>query len=101
MRKDLKTFGIDEGRWFHVAQDRREWRALCREGLVEITEHRQERIVNRMRAATAAAPSAHPTSPLVCPTCSRAFRRRQDIARHKCVTTRPRKRTWTGPTGAA
>ena len=101
VRKDLKTFGIDEGRWFHVAQDRREWRALCREGLVEITEHRQERIVNRMRAATAAAPSAHPTSPLVCPTCSRAFRRRQDIARHKCVTTRPRKRTWTGPTGAA
>ena len=27
-----------------------------------------------------------------CDTCQRSFRRRQDIARHKCVTTRPKSR---------
>ena len=28
--------------------------------------------------------------PFKCDTCQRAFRRRQDIARHRCVTTRPK-----------
>lgn len=102
VRKDLMMFGIDEGRRFHVAQDRRQWRSVCREGLAEITEERQERRrVDRACATTAATPSPHPALPLVCPTCSKAFWKRQDIARHKCVTTRLRKRTWTGLARAA
>ena len=28
--------------------------------------------------------------PFMCDTCQRAFRRRKDIARHRCVTTRPK-----------
>ncbi len=34
----------------------------------------------------------HPSAqPFTCHTCGRSFRRAQDISRHRCVTTRPRK----------
>ena len=92
VRKDLKQFGIDESSWFHKAQDRLYWRAVCKEGLTACTEERQR----KRRSAHGCGPHAAADAPtpaaplLVCLTCSRTFRRRQDIARHKCQTTRPR-----------
>ena len=89
MRKDLKQFGIDESSWFHKAQDRLYWRAVCKEGLTACTEERQR----KRRSAHGCGPHAAADAPtpaaplLVCLTCSRTFRRRQDIARHKCQTT--------------
>ena len=86
VRKDLKVFDRDEKRWFHEAQDRKCWRSACKVGLDKITEERQRRRVDEPHARGPLVPH---TSALVCATCSRVFRRRQDIARHKCVKTRP------------
>ena len=91
MRKDLKQFGIDESSWFHKAQDRLYWRAVCKDDLTTCTEERQR----KRRSAHGCGPHAAADDPtpaaplLVCLTYSRTFRRRQDIARHKCQTTRP------------
>ena len=91
VRKDLKHLGIEESSWYKEAQDRGHWRAMCKEGLATCTEERQR----KGRAYGHGPPSTTGTSEftapvLVCPTCSRTFSRRQDIARHKCQTTRPR-----------
>ena len=92
VRKDLKHFGIEESSWFHEAQDRGHWRAVCKKALTTCTEER----LGKGRAHSpgpsgATAGASAPAAPLlVCPTCSRSFRRRQDITRHKCQTTRPR-----------
>ncbi len=40
VRKDLKKFNIDEGRWYQLAQDRSGWRRSCRTGLEDVTEAR-------------------------------------------------------------
>ena len=40
VRKDLKRFRIEEGGWFHVAQDREMWRGICKEGAMASTEER-------------------------------------------------------------
>ena len=100
VRKDLKHFGIEESSWFHEAQDRSHWRALYKKGLTTCTEERQKK--GRTHSAPAAAIDSAPAAPrIVCNTCFRAFRRRQDIARHKCQTTRPRGGSHANPGNAA
>ena len=90
VRKDLKRFKIDEGKWYRDAKERDIWRAQCREGLDICTK---ERFEDRIRKEAASTIDRHDTSsntattPFVCDTCHRSFRR-QDIARHKCQMTR-------------
>ena len=82
MRKDLKQFGIEESSWSNKAQDRLYWSAVCKEGLTACTEERQRKRSAHGRGPHAAADVSTPAAPLlVCLTCSRTFRRRQDIAR--------------------
>ena len=70
--QDFKKCGIVEASWYKEAQDHASWYSLCTCGL--------DRHV-----------MAPPLSkPFLCATCHRSFRRTQDIARHKCTTTRPR-----------
>ena len=87
VRKDLKKFNIEEGSWFHTAQERGPWRARCKEGLDDCTRERLEKDRARQMAATAVASAGQagavsPTANFVCNECHRSFRRRQDIARH-------------------
>ena len=90
VRKDLKRFKIDEGRWYRDAKERGLWRAQCR-GLDICTK---ERLEDRIRKEAASTIDRHDTNStttttsFVCDICHRSFRRRQDIARHKCRTTR-------------
>ena len=93
VRKDMKKFNIDEGSWFAAAQDRGWWRGVCRRGFEACTKKRVE--MDRAKCLSRAAPPgmASQTAPSTlnnCATCQRSFKRRQDIARHKCVTTRPK-----------
>ena len=91
VRKDLKQFGIEESSWSHDAQDRLYWRAVCKEGRTACTEERQSKRSAHGHGPHAPSDTSTPVAPLlVCLICSRTFRRRQDIARHKCQTTRPR-----------
>ena len=46
VRKDLKRFKIDEGRWYRDTKERGLWRAQCREGLNICTK---ERVEDRIR----------------------------------------------------
>ncbi len=96
MRKDLRRFGIEEDSWYKTAQEGDLWRGKCKEGLAEVTrvrvredETRRKRneAINTGQLARAA------TLPFKCDTCQRTFRRRQDITRHKCSTTRSKGRT--------
>ena len=88
VRKDMQKFNIAESRWFSVAQDRDSWRWKCKEGLEACTSKRVQE--DRVRGVPSSAVGG--TLGYTCATCHRSFRRRQDIARHKCVTTRPRGR---------
>ena len=97
-RRDLRKFRIDENTWFKECQERAVWRRKCRVRLRETTKERlaedEVRKSVRRNAAAAAATgqqsAADTIRPLTCNTCQSSFRRRQDIARHRCVTTRPR-----------
>jgi len=63
------------------------------------TEERQSKERTQRHGPHATVGPAPPTALLlVCSTCSRSFRRKQDIARHKCQTTRPRSRAQVNPT---
>ena len=76
-------------------------RAACKEGLRACTEERQRKERGQRSGFPATVcPSALAASSLVCNTCSRAFRRKQDITRHKCQTMRPRKSTRPDPASA-
>ena len=96
-KKDLKQFGITESSWYHIAQDSSQWRSKCRDGLDSRTKTRIESDrTKRHRASIITMPGSSTVSNSVdfgftCPTCKRSFRRTQDIARHKCVTTQPRR----------
>ena len=97
VRKDLKKFDIEEGSWYRVAQERGSWRERCCAGLVDATEKRVQEDEVRKRKKPAERSSEVSTQPgeatglpFKCDTCQRTFRRRQDIARHRCVTTRPK-----------
>ena len=80
VRKDLKRFKIDEGRWYRDAKERGVWRVQCREGLDTCTKERLEK--DRIRKEAASTIDRHDTSsntttiPFVCDTCQRSFRRR-------------------------
>ena len=96
-RKDLKKFGIEEGSWYKAAQERGGWRKRCCAGLEDATEKRiqEDEMRKRRKAAELSSEvSSHPGEatalPFKCDTCQRAFRCRQDITRHRCVTTRPK-----------
>ena len=88
VRKDLKRFKIDEGRWYKDAKERGVWRAQCRKGLDTCIKERLEK--DRIRKKAASIIDRHDissnttTTPFVCDTCQRLFRRRQEIARRKC-----------------
>lgn len=71
VRRDLKSFSIEEKTWYALAQDRQGWVLRCTRG-----------------ALTAA---LHPRLTLLfCDTCKRHFRRPQDMARHRCDSVRSR-----------
>ena len=96
-RKDLKKFGIEEGSCYKVAQERGSWREGCRVVLEDATEKRMQEHEMRKRRKAAGLSSEVSSQleeatalPFKCDTCQRTFRRRQDFARHRCVTTRPK-----------
>ena len=94
VRKDMMKFKIEERSWFSLAQERSSWRGKCRAGLEEATRKRVEEdalkcTANAVRSAGGSG-SVAATKPFHCDTCLRSFRRPQYIARHRCVTTRPR-----------
>ena len=68
-----------------------DWRMPQREGCMEEDEQRRAR-----KAADHAGVGAT-AMPFKCDTCQRTFRRRQDISRHRCVTTRPKGQVVTRP----
>ena len=93
VRKDMMKFKIEKRSWFSLAQERSSWRGKCRAGLEEATRKRVEEdelkcTANAMRSAGGSG-SVAATKPFLCDTCLRSFRRQQDIARHRCMTTRP------------
>ncbi len=88
VRKDLKKFGVNERCWYCEAQERGSLRQQCREGLIDVTDRRMREYDDHRKMATMSVPTAQP---FTCHTCGRSFRRAQDISRHRCVTTRPRK----------
>ena len=99
VRKDLKKIDIDEGRWFKEAQERGSWRTKCSQGLekctrkrVEMDKAKQSTNVAALGITAATATGTGNCTNFHCDTCNRSFRRRQDLNRHKCVTTRPRGR---------
>ena len=108
VRRDLRKFRIDENTWFKESQERAVWRRKCRDRLRETTKERLaedevRRSVRRNAAAAAAAATEQQSAadtirPLTCETCQRSFRRRQDIVRHRCVTTRTRGQVLRPPT---
>ena len=73
-RQDLKRFTIPESNWYHLCENRIVWRDVRQDGL--------QRVQNA---------GSH-TAQFVCETCHQEFRRSQDIARHKCQTTRPQRK---------
>ena len=52
-RKDLKKFGIEEGSWYRVAQERGSWRERSRAGLEDATEKRMQEDEMRKRKKSA------------------------------------------------
>ena len=103
VRKDLKRFGIAESirSWYRVAQERGCWRGKCHAGLEDVTGKRvQENEQRRRRREETGSRQLEDTTakPFECEICHRHFRRRQDIARHRCVTTRPKGQVTMPPT---
>ena len=77
VRQDFKSLSINDSLWYQQTQDRSLWKQLSYAGMENLLT----------------VPRSHHS--FHCPTCPRSFRRSQDIARHKCVTTRPRRgRHW-------
>ena len=56
--------------------------AVCKEGLHQSTQKGMEKEKSRRCGSVAA------VQPFICEVCHRTFRRRQDIARHKCQRSR-------------
>ena len=92
VRKDLKK--LMKKTVGSTLLKREGWRARCKEGLDVCTRERLEKDRERQMAATVAASAGQAAwdsichcSLCVCDECHRSFRRRQDIARHKCQMT--------------
>ena len=71
---DLRAMGVEDD-WYALCQDRREWSALCREG-IEVTRAQRQRQPSMCRAISASTATTFP-----CP-CGRMFRRQGDLTRH-------------------
>ncbi len=76
-----------------MAQDRSGWRRSCRTGFEDVTEARvaEDERRRRTRVEDSIENSGSSTAtdkPYQCSVCERAFRREQDIDRHRSVTTR-------------
>jgi hypothetical protein len=71
---DLRAMGVEDD-WYTLCQDRREWSALCREG-IEVTRAQRQRQPSMCRAISASTATTFP-----CP-CGRMFRRQGDLTRH-------------------
>ena len=71
VRQDFKSLSINDSLWYQQAQDRSLWKQLCNAGMENLLT----------------VPQSHHS--FHCLTCRRSFRRNQDIAWHKCVTTQP------------
>ena len=69
VKVDLADINIDHQDWTNVAANRGEWRTQCRSGVASLATARKLEGAART---------------LICGTCSRSFRRSQDIGRHKC-----------------
>ena len=89
---------IEERSWYRVAQEEGSLRKRCHAGLEDATEKimQEDEMRKRRKAAelssevSSSQPGEATALPFKCDTCQRAFRCRQDIARHRCVTTRPK-----------
>ena len=92
IRKDLKKFSISEGSWFAAAQGRRRWRGLWKKGLETCTKIRIEVDQAKRQKTVNSSCTDHPAGAgFTCDICQTSLR--QDIARHRCVTTHPKRRT--------
>ena len=75
VRKDLKKFGIEEGSWYKVAQERESWRGRCRVGLEDGTERRVQDELRKSRKAAelssevSSQPGEDNALPFKCNTC--------------------------------
>ena len=69
---DIKAAGVNED-WYTLAQDRREWRALCRDGVSSLVEQHNRGWSSR------SAPTGNTCFTCVC---GRSFRRKGDLTRH-------------------
>ncbi len=82
-----------------MAHDRSGWRRSCRTGLEDVTEARvaeDERRRTRVEDSIENSGSSTATDkPYQYSVCERAFRRKQDIDRNRCVTTRQKHLTVT------
>ena len=79
MKKYLKQSRI-EGGWFHLAQEKSDWRAACKEDLDNYTQNG----VGRTRREGSLDATGLRTPSLMCNTHHCSFRIRQDIVRHSC-----------------
>ncbi len=76
-----------------MAQDWSSWRRSCKTGLEDVTEARvaEDERRRRTRVEDSIENSGSSTATdkdYQCSVCERAFRRKQDIDRQRCVTTR-------------
>ena len=96
VRKDLRKFDIDERTGYTEAQERADWRQKWHRGLESSTKIRLQEDEQRSATRRAARIGKHPADgdtswqPFIRDTWKRSFRRSQDIAQHKCITTRPK-----------
>ena len=100
VRKDLKSFWNEESSWYRVAQERGSWRGKCRTGLEDERRLEEDQVRKKRKAVVLrneVLPGGAAALPFICDTCQRAFRRSQDIARHNCVTTRPKGQVMSRP----
>ena len=65
IRRDLKTFHINENTWYTLAHDRQSWLFQYTRGASQVPLQLWHDL-------------------LVCSVCTRSFRRPQDMARHNC-----------------
>jgi len=84
-----KRFGIDEKMWYREALERGSWRRRCRVGLMDVPGKRRQEHDDRRRKAVMNYSDVS-NLPFKCATCTHTFKRRQDIARHTGITTRPK-----------
>ena len=71
---DVKSVDVSE-EWYDLAQDRKAWLAVCRDGISSSVDQ------HRYRACAANLSRSNRTGNYSCP-CGRTFRRQGDLTRH-------------------